>query len=187
MAPGIARRMLWPSRHDSARGSATLALDPMAPRRVVTGLALAAAITVAVAGCGSGGAGRTPQLSALPLASGVRVMTNVRQCNGGSNAYCAVELVVLGPSYRSPRALVLEERDRLRAAGWVGASPTTGDQLANESPNNQLRVTYTTAFEDLKGADLGWIKRSWPTISALDQTLFSRRVAMSVLLEIGSH
>jgi hypothetical protein len=151
------------------------------------GLSLAAALTIAVTGCGGGTAGRTPQLSSLPLASGVHVMTNVRQCNGGSNAYCAIELVVLGPSYRSSRALVLAERDRLRAEGWIGASPMTGDQLANESPNNELRVTYATAFEDLKGVDLGWITRSWPTISALDRTLFDRAVAMSVLLEIGSH
>jgi hypothetical protein len=157
----------------------------MAARRVVTGLAVVAA--TAAAGCGSAGAGRSPQLSSLPLASGVQVMTNVRQCNHGSSAYCAIELVVLGPRYSSSRDLVLAERDRLRAAGWIGASPTTGDQLANESPKNKLRVTYATAFEDLKGADLGWITRSWPTISALDETLFSRRVAMSVLLEIGSH
>ena len=114
-------------------------------------------------------------------------MTNVRQCTGGSNAYCSLELVVLGPRYRSSRALVLAERDSLRAAGWIGASPTTGDQLANESPHNKLRVTYATAFQDLKGADIDWIKRSWPTISALDQTVFNRTVAMSLLLEIGSH
>jgi hypothetical protein len=158
----------------------------MAVLRVATGLVLTVA-TIAAAGCGDGGAGRTPQLSSLPLVPGIRVMTNVRQCNGGSNAYCAIELVVLGPRYRSSRALVLAERDRLRAQGWIGASPTTGDQLANESPNNRLRVTYATAFEDLKGADLGWIKRSWPIISALDETLFSRAAAMSVLLEIGSH
>ena len=114
-------------------------------------------------------------------------MTNVRQCNGGSNAYCSIELVVLGPGYLSSRALVLAERDRLRSEGWIGASPTTGDQLANESPNNKLRVTYTTAFEDLKGVEVEWIRRSWATISALDQTLFNRAAAMSVLLEIGSH
>jgi hypothetical protein len=159
----------------------------MVARPVVTALALAAAITVAVAGCGGGSGARSPQLSSLPLAAGVRVMTNVRQCNSGSNAYCAIELVVLGPGYSSSRALVLAERDRLRSRGWIGASPTTGDQLANESPNNKLRVTYSTAFEDLKGVDLGWITRSWPTISALDGTLFNRAVAMSVLLEIGSH
>ncbi len=158
----------------------------MAARRVVRGLVLTAAITAAIAGCGGGDAPRTPQLSSLPLAPGARVMTNVRQCNGGSNSYCAVELVVLGPSYRSSRALVLAERDRLRAQGWIGASPTTGDQLANESPNNKLRVTYATAFEDLKGADLGWIDRSWPTVSALDGTLFNGAAAMSVLLEVGS-
>jgi hypothetical protein len=158
----------------------------MAARRVVTALVLTVGVTGAIAGCGSGG-GRSPQLSSLPLAPGAQVTTKVRQCNGGSNSYCAIELVVLGPRYQSSRDLVLAERDRLRSQGWIGASPTTGDQLANESPNNRLRVTYATAFEDLKGADLGWITRSWPTISALDETLFSRRVAMSVLLEIGSH
>jgi hypothetical protein len=157
----------------------------MAARRVVTGLVFTAAMAAVLAGCG--GNARSPQLSSLPLAPGARVMTNERQCNGGSNAYCSIELVVLGPRYRSSRALVLAERDRLRAEGWIGASPTTGDQLANESPKNKLRVTYATSFQDLKGADVGWIKRSWPTISALDQTLFSRAVAMSVLLEIGSH
>jgi hypothetical protein len=156
----------------------------MAARRVVMGLALTATMVAVLAGCG--GSTRSPRLSSLPLATGARVMTNVRQCNGGSNAYCSLELVVLGPEYRSSRALVLAERDRLRAEGWTGASPTTGDQLANESPNNRLRVTYATAFEDLKGADIGWIERSWPTVSALDQTVFNRSVAMSVLLEIGS-
>jgi hypothetical protein len=159
----------------------------MAARRVVTGLVLTAAVAVAIAGCGTSAPARTPQLSSLPLAPGARVITNVRQCNGGSNSYCAIELVVLGPRYGSSRDLVLAERDRLRSQGWIGASPTTGDQLANESPRNNLRVTYATAFQDLKGVDLGWISRSWPTVSALDQSLFNRVVAMSVLLEIGSH
>ncbi len=157
----------------------------MAARRVVTGLALTAAMATVVSGCG--GSTHAPLLSSLPLAPGAQVMTNVRQCNGGSNAYCSLELVVLGPKYPSSRALVLAERDRLRAEGWIGGSPMTGDQLANESPHNKLRVTYTTAFEDLKGADIGWITRSWTTISALDQTVFKRAVAMSLLLEIGSH
>jgi hypothetical protein len=157
----------------------------MAAPRVVTVLALTAGMAATLAGCG--GSTRSPQASSLPLAQGARVMTNVRQCNGGSNAYCSIELVVLGPKYESSRALVLAERDRLRAEGWTGASPTTGDQLADESPNNKLRVTYATAFQDLKGADIGWIKRSWPTVSALDQTVFDRVVAMSVLLEVGSH
>lgn len=151
----------------------------------MTVLALTAGMAATLAGCG--GSTRSPQASSLPLVQGARVMTNVRQCNGGSNAYCSIELVVLGPKYESSRALVLAERDRLRAEGWTGASPTTGDQLADESPNNKLRVTYATAFQDLKGADIGWIKRSWPTVSALDQTVFDRVVAMSVLLEVGSH
>jgi hypothetical protein len=156
----------------------------MAAPRGVTVLALTAGIAATLAGCG--GSTRSPQVSALPLAQGAHVVTNVRQCNGGSNAYCSIELVVLGPEYGSSRALVLAERDRLKAEGWMGASPVTGDQLADESPNNELRVTYATALQDLKGADIGWIKRSWPTVSALDQTVFDRASAMSVLLEIGS-
>ncbi len=95
-------------------------------------------------------------------------------------------MVVLDARYSSSHELVLAERGRLRAAGWVGASPDTGDQVADESPGDKLRATYATAFDELKAIDLGWIQRSWPTVSALDQQLFNGLPTMSMLLEVGS-
>ena len=147
-------------------------------------LAAAAVLTASVAGCGS--STRTPKLSALPLAGGATVVDRVQQCNRGSSAYCAIELVVLGPQYKSSHSLVLAERDRLRAQGWIGASPDTGNELADESPHHKLRVTYATAVDDLQGIDLGWIQRPWSIVSSLDSAIFKRAAAMSVLLEVGS-
>ena len=72
----------------------------------------------------------------------------------------AIELVVSDQTYKSSHALLLSERDRLRGHGWTGVSPDTGDQLADESPGRKLRVTYATADGDLKGIDLGWIRRT---------------------------
>jgi hypothetical protein len=147
--------------------------------------ALITATTAALlAGCGSGA--HTPKLLSLPLTPGTRIQTQVNRCNRGSNAYCATELVLVNPSYRSSRALVLAERDRLKADGWIGASPYTGLELADESPHHKLRVTYATAADDLQGVELGWIRRPWPIVSALDGSLFDRTSAISVLLEVGS-
>lgn len=95
-------------------------------------------------------------------------------------------MVVLGAGYASSHQLVLAERNRLHSQGWVGASPDIGDEVANESPKGKLRVTYGTAFDELKGIDLGWISRSWPVVSALDRSLFNGSPAMSVLLEVGA-
>ena len=147
----------------------------------LTGAVLA---TVLLAGCG----GRTgsPKLSSLPLVSGTQVVKQVSRCNRGSNAYCAIELVVVGSKFASSRSLVLAERDQLRREGWIGASPYTGVELADESPHHKLRVTYATAADDLQGVELGWIQRPWPIIASLDGSLFQRASAMSVLLEVGS-
>lgn len=149
--------------------------------RAVATTALAALL---LAGCGGGA--RRPALSSLPLAKGARIVVDTHRCNRGSNAFCAIQLVVAGPQYSSPRALVLAERDRLRAEGWIGASPYTGLELADESPHHRLRVTYATAVDDLQGVELGWIQRAWPIVAALDRSLFDRTPAMSMLLEIGS-
>ena len=47
-------------------------------------------------------------------------------------------------------------------------------------------MTYATAYGDLKGIDLGWIKRSRTITLALSRALFDRASAMSVMLEVGS-
>lgn len=145
---------------------------------------LTAAVMALVAGCGSGS--RTPQLASLPLPPGAKLERNLRRCNGGSNAYCGLVLVVVDPKYKSSWALVRAERRELRGEGWIGASPDTGIELADESPHHTLRVTYATAVDDLQGIDLGWINRPGTVVSALDTALFTRTAAMSVLLEVGS-
>lgn len=137
-----------------------------------------------LAGCGGGS--HKPSLTSLPLVPGAHVATRSNRCNSGSNAYCAIELVVVGPSYKTSQELVFAERDALRREGWIGASPYTGNELADESPHHTLRVTYATAADDLQGVELNWISRPGTIVSALDGSLFSRAAAMSVLLEVGS-
>jgi hypothetical protein len=148
----------------------------------LVGSALAAA--VGLAGCGTGA--RMPNLSGLPLLPGSTIVTQIKECNKGDSAFCAIELVVQDHRYPSSRALVLSQRDRLKALGWTGASPDTGVQLADESPGHKLRVTYATAVDDLQGIDLGWIARPRSIEMLLDRAVFNNVPTMSVLLEVGS-
>ncbi len=117
---------------------------------------------------------------------GARVVANSRQCDQGANPYCALELVVVDPSYSSARSFVLAERDLLKGHGWTGASPQTADELADESPGHRLRITYATALVDLKGVDLGWIDRSTAVQRSLAKQLFARNPTMSALVQVGS-
>jgi len=153
----------------------------MTGRRVC--IALVATLLAALAGCGGGQ--RAPRLSQLPLVSGARVVAQEMRCDRGANAFCSLELVVVNPSYRSPDRLLKAEHDRLKAAGWTGTNGDIGDESAAESPGHRLRVTYATADGDLKGIDLGWVKRSRKITLALSQALFGRSAALSLLLERG--
>jgi hypothetical protein len=138
-----------------------------------------------LAGCGGGG-GRTPSLSAVPLVDGAQVVAQVRSCDKGANAFCALEVVVADPRYQSSAALLDSQHRLLLASGWTGANADIGEEHAAESPGHKLRLTYAPAFGDLKGIDLGWIKRSKPIALALSRILFERRSAMSLLVEIGA-
>lgn len=146
-------------------------------------VALAAA---ALGGCGGNGADRSPDLGGLPLAPGSRVVARVQQCDPGSNAYCAIELVVESPTYRTSAGLVSGEKHLLAERGWTADHGSNGDEQAAESPGDKLRITYATAYGDLKDIELGWIKRSHRISLALSHALFDRAAAMSVMLEIGS-
>lgn len=90
------------------------------------------------------------------------------------------------PRYPSSNAFVLGERNLLRAHGWTGASPQTADELADESPGHELRVTYATAYGDLKGIALGWIQRTRHIQRSLSSQLFAGTPAMSAQLQAGS-
>jgi hypothetical protein len=146
----------------------------------VASLTLAAAL----AGCGSGTA-TAPSLAQLPLVKGASIVANVRQCDRGANAYCAIELVIVDNRYRSSTDLVLYEKQTLRRMGWTRTGPDTMYEKAADSPNHGLRVTYATPVGELTGIVLGWIQRPRPITLALSQTVFDRVPAMAVLLETG--
>jgi hypothetical protein len=149
-------------------------------------LALLPALAVVLVGCGQSGGGGTPDATRLPLAKGARVVASVRQCDAGSNAFCDVQLVVVGRRYPSSEALLGAEHQRLLSLGWTGANADTGEQHAADSPGHKLRVTYATAFGDLLGLDLGWIHRSGTVVLALSRAMFDRSATMSILLEKGT-
>ncbi len=144
------------------------------------------ALVVALAGCGRSATGRVPDLAKLPLVPGANIVAQARQCDRGANAFCSFQLVVVDPRYRTSIALVSSERRHLRQLGWTGMNADTGEEDAAESPGHQLRVTYATAFGDLEGIDLGWIKRPRKIALALSRAMFDRSAAMSVMLEVGS-
>lgn len=135
---------------------------------------------------GCGGSNRNPQLGSLPLTRGAHVVSKVRVCDRGSNHYCALELVLVDSHYASPRDFVLGESKLLRAHGWSGASAQTGDELADESPGNKLRLTYATAYGDLHDIEFGSVQRTRQTQEALSSQMFAGAVAMSAQLQVGS-
>ncbi len=125
-------------------------------------------------------------MAQLPLVPGAHVVTNVRVCDQGGTPYCALELVIADPRYASSRQLVVAEQDLLRARKWTAASAQTADEVASESPGHNLRVTYATAFGDLKGIDLGWIGRVQQVQQSLSRQMFAGHAAMSAQLQAGS-
>lgn len=152
--------------------------------RVLTSLALLASCT-GLAACGGGSAQPSPRLAALPLVKGTRVVAQAKRCDPGANAYCALEVVLVAPHYRTSLDLLKGEEDHLAAVGWAATQGDTGAQRAAVSPGNKLRVTYATADGDLKGIDLGWIKRPRSIELALSRALFDRSSTISVMLEAG--
>jgi hypothetical protein len=150
----------------------------------VQAAAIMAGSAVMLAGCG--GSDRVPKLASLPVVRGAHVVSKIRVCDKGANHYCALELVLTDPRYASPRDLVLAESELLRAHGWSGASAQTGDELADESPGNDLRLTYATAYGDLHDIEFGWVQRTHRTQEALSKQMFAGAIAMSAQLQVGS-
>jgi hypothetical protein len=148
-------------------------------------LAVLAGLAATVAGCGSGGSGHAPTLSSLPLIPGARIVRQVRQCDPGANAFCALELVVVDRRFKTSSDMVLSEHHQLHKLGWTGTGPDTGAEHADESPGHKLRLTYSSAYGDLQGIDLGLIRRPWPIVISLSRSMFDQDPAMSMLLEVG--
>ena len=140
---------------------------------------------VALAGCGSGQP-RIPSLAGLPLAARAHVAVSHRICNAGSNAFCALQLVIVANGYRTSLNLLGAERALLHRRGWTTANAPEGLERAADSPGDKLRVTYATASGDLQGIDLGWIKRSRDVTLALSRAMLAHVSALSVVLEVGT-
>jgi predicted small lipoprotein YifL len=149
------------------------------------GALLCAATLLTLAGCGQSSGG-TPDVGKLPLPPGAQISLRVERCDKGANAFCAWELVVTSSRARNSEELFKAQHALLLKSGWTGANADTGEQHAADSPGHKLRVTYATAFGDLKGIDLGWIKRSRKVTLALSRALFAHTAAMSMLLESGA-
>ena len=142
------------------------------------------AVLGAVAGCG-GSAPRRPTLSSVPLVTGGHVVARADACDAGANAYCALDVVLVDPHFNTAQELVSSERRWLKQHHWIKVSAQTGDELAADSPNDSLRVTYATPALDLKDIDLGWIKRPRSIALALSDAIYDRSAAMSIMLVAG--
>jgi hypothetical protein len=145
-----------------------------------------ACLTLAAATVGCGAGHKTvPAVAQLPLVQGAAIVANVRQCDRGANAYCAIELVVVDKRYRSSTDLLTSEKQALRKMGWTRAGADTNDERAADSPSRSLRVTYATALGELTGIDLGYVQRPRTITLALSHSVFDRAPAMAVMLETG--
>jgi hypothetical protein len=157
----------------------------MRATRTVQALTICVAAFSAAA-CGQSSTGTPPALGGVPLTPGARVVAHERSCDRGANAYCSLQLVVVGGRYADSTALMAGEQQRLDALGWTSTVGDSGVEKAADSPGHKLRLTYATASDDLKGVDLGWIQRRPPITRALSGVMFDRAPALSLMLETGS-
>jgi hypothetical protein len=156
----------------------------MSTRRKSPFLVLLAVVLLAACGRGSH---RTPSLAGLPLVGGAHVVTRVRACDPGANAYCAEDLVVASTAFASSQQFLQSERDELHKLGWTGAYAPNGDEHAADSPGGKLHLVYATAQGDLTGIDFRWIQRPVAVAHALSRALFKPYVpTLSMQVESGS-
>ncbi|HET9104766.1 MAG TPA: hypothetical protein VFN55_15550 [Solirubrobacteraceae bacterium] len=155
--------------------------------RLPGGISLMTVVGVLVlGGCGQASSHGAPALAGVPLVAGTRVLTSVRRCDRGANAYCAVQLVISSGRFADSTAMLHAERDHLKGLGWTIANADTGDEHAADSPHHTLHLVYATAALDLKDLDLGWIQRAPVIARTLSETMFDRAPALSLMLETGS-
>jgi hypothetical protein len=143
-----------------------------------------AALTATLAGCGSS-TQHTPSLTGLPLADGVHVVAQSVKCDKGANAFCGLEVVVAGPRYGTSDHLLRSEHLRLKSLGWSGVNADIGGERAFDSPGHKLHVTFATADTDLRGIDLGSIRRSRAIQLALSHQILARVPSLSMFLVEG--
>jgi hypothetical protein len=149
---------------------------------------LLAAIVVAtvVAGCGRSGGDRRLSLDGVPLLGGERVVARAHSCDRGAHPYCSLQLVVIGPGYRSATDLLAAHVDRLKALGWTSTAGDTPKERSSDSPGHRLRLSLGRAFDDMLSWDQTQIRRRPAIARALSRTMFERVPALSLMLQTGS-
>jgi hypothetical protein len=121
----------------------------------------------------------------VPLVNGAQVLQQVRRCDEGSNAFCALDMVVINPLYRSSGDFLVAERKHLRQLGWTLQEGEILQERSAVSPGRKFRIVYATAAGDLLALDQGWIKRPEPIGPTLSRTLFAGLPAISLMVEAG--
>jgi hypothetical protein len=145
--------------------------------------AFAVAASLLLTACGGGG--HVPDVGGLPLARGSQIIARARTCDRGANPYCAEQLVVVNPRFRTAEAFLQRERAILHGLGWTGAYPPNGNEHSDDSPSGKLHVTFATPYGDLIGIELGWIKRERAVELALSHAIFAHTPALSVMVQAG--
>jgi hypothetical protein len=149
------------------------------PKWALVALGLAG---LALAGCGQSNRLGNPQ---VPLVSGAHVVQQIRRCDKGSNAFCALDLVVVNTRYSSAGRFLVYERRHLKRLGWTLQAGEIGQERSAVSPSHKFRIVYATAAGDLLALDEGWIKRPLSIGLTLSNTLFDRKPAISLIVEAG--
>jgi hypothetical protein len=99
--------------------------------------------------------------------------------------FCALDMVVVAPRFRSADALIGEQRRRLRSLGWTLQQSEVGQEQSAVSPGQKFRLIFATAPGDLLALDEGWVQRPHAISLALARTVFDRVPALSLSLEAG--
>jgi hypothetical protein len=154
--------------------------------RLVPLSATVLALAGALAACSPDTGPRSPSLAKVPLAPRSRVLLQVRACNSGANAFCALQLVLVGDGYATANSLLESEARVLHRLHWKRANADTGLERAAYSPGGRIRLTYATAHGELESIDLGWTKRRHPIEVALAHALFRNTPALALLVEEGT-
>jgi hypothetical protein len=139
-----------------------------------------------VAGCGQSARHRRLAVIGAPLVHGARVVAQARSCDRGAQAYCSLQLVVVGSRFRSSTELLVAEEGRLKALGWTSTVGDTPKERSADSPGHRLRLSLAIAPDDLLSWDQGQVKRRPPIAHALAHAMFERAPTLSLMLQTGS-
>jgi hypothetical protein len=146
---------------------------------------VAAVGALTLVGCGQAGGHPPLTLAGAPLVPGARVVAQARSCNRGANAYCSLQLVVVGSGFHSSVDLLTAEERRLRALGWTSTQGDTPKERSADSPGHRLRLSLARAADDLSSWDQAQVSRRRPIARALARTMFERVPALSLMLVTG--